>query len=128
MVKRGWGRIVNTASISGQRAGWARTAYGTSKAGLIHLTRQMAMELAPHGITANAVGPGPVETEMTRKALTPEMREAYYAAIPAGRFGQSEETAAAVAFLASEQAGYINGHCLNVDGGFVAAGLKFDND
>lgn len=127
MVKRGWGRIVNVASISGQKAGWGRTAYGTSKAGLIHLTKQMAMELGPLGITANAIGPGPVETDMTRTAHTPKTREAYLQAIPAGRYGLPEEMAAAVAFLASDDAAYINGHCLNVDGGYVAAGIKFDD-
>jgi NAD(P)-dependent dehydrogenase (short-subunit alcohol dehydrogenase family) len=127
MVTRNWGRIINTASISGQRAGWARTAYGTSKAGLIQLTKQMAMELARHGITANAIGPGPIETEMTRSALTPQMREAYHRSVPAGRFGELDEVAAAVSFLVSEDAGYINGHCLNIDGGFVAAGLNFDD-
>lgn len=127
MAKRNWGRIVNVASISGQKAGWGRTAYGTSKAGLIHLTKQMAMELGPLGITANAIGPGPVDTEMTRTGHTPKTREAYLAAIPAGRYGLPEEMAAAVAFLASEEAGYVNGHCLNVDGGYVAGGIKFDD-
>lgn len=127
MVKRKWGRIVNIASISGQKAGWGRTAYGTSKAGLIHLTKQMAMELGALGITANAIGPGPVDTEMTRTGHTPKTREAYIQSIPAGRYGLPEEMAAGVAFLASEEAAYVNGHCLNVDGGYVAAGIKFDD-
>jgi NAD(P)-dependent dehydrogenase (short-subunit alcohol dehydrogenase family) len=127
MTKRKWGRIVNIASISGQKAGWGRTAYGTSKAGVIHLTKQMAMELGPLGITANAIGPGPVDTEMTRTGHTPKTREAYIQSIPAGRYGLPEEMAAGVAFLASEEAAYVNGHCLNVDGGYVAAGIKFDD-
>lgn len=127
MVKRKWGRIVNVASISGQKAGWGRTAYGTSKAGVIHLTRQMAMELGPLGITANAIGPGPVDTEMTKTGHTPKTREAYLQSIPAGRYGLPEEMASAIAFLASDEAAYINGHCINVDGGYVAAGIKFDD-
>lgn len=127
MVKRKWGRIVNVASISGQKAGWGRTAYGTSKAGVIHLTKQMAMELGPLGITVNAIGPGPVDTEMTKTGHTPKTREAYLQSIPAGRYGLPEEMASAIAFLASDESAYINGHCINVDGGYVAAGIKFDD-
>lgn len=127
MLKRRWGRIVNIASISGQRAGWRRTSYGTSKGALIHLTRQMAMELGPLGITANAVGPGPVDSAMSRRSHTPQTREAYHRAIPAGRYGTPEEIAGAVAYLASEDAAYVNGHCLNVDGGYIAGGIKFDD-
>lgn len=127
MVTRKWGRIVNIASISGQRAGWARTSYGTSKGALIHLTRQMAMELAPLGITANAVAPGPVDTALSRRNHTPETRRSYLRAIPAKRYGLPEEIAGAVAYLASEDAGFVNGHCLNVDGGYIAGGITSDD-
>lgn len=123
LVAAGRGRIVNIASISGERAGFGRAAYGTSKAGVIHLTRQFALELAPFGINVNAVAPGPVDTELTRRAYTPEMRASYDELIPQRRFGQPEEMAAAVAFLCSEEAGYVNGHTLVVDGGFTAAGV-----
>ncbi|HZG20858.1 MAG TPA: SDR family oxidoreductase [Herbaspirillum sp.] len=123
MKKRGWGRIVNLTSISGMRASAGRTAYGTSKAALIGLTRQMAIELAPLGITANGVSPGPVDTPLTRATHSEATRSNYLRAIPGARYGTPEEIAAAVSFLASEAAGYINGHILPVDGGFMAAGL-----
>jgi NAD(P)-dependent dehydrogenase (short-subunit alcohol dehydrogenase family) len=123
MIAQGGGRIVNIASISGQRAGTGRTAYGTSKAALIQLTRQMALELAPHGITANAIAPGPVETDMTRAAHTPAQREAYGRFVPLGRYGTPAEIAASALYLVSDAAAYVTGHVLDVDGGFMAAGL-----
>ena len=127
MVKRGGGRIVNVSSISGQRAGWGRTAYGTSKAAVIQLTRQMAMELAPHDVTANAIAPGPVDTDLTRADHTPETRAAYNRMVPLGRYGTIDEMADAAVFLASDESAYITGHVLNVDGGYLAAGIKFDD-
>ena len=117
MVARGGGRIVNISSISGQRAGWGRTAYGTSKAAVIQLTRQIAMELAPHDITANAIAPGPVDTDLTRADHTPETRAAYNAMVPLGRYGTIDEIADAAVFLASDESAYITGHVLNVSGG-----------
>lgn len=117
------GRIVNVASISGIRAGSGRTAYGTSKAGVIQLTKQAAIELAPHGITVNAVAPGPVETEMVKAIHTPETRESYHRLVALHRYGTVDEIAAGVAFLASPEASYITGHTLPVDGGFTAAGM-----
>ena len=123
MRRQGTGRIVNIASVSGIRAGSGRTAYGTSKAGVIHLTRQMALELGPLGITVNAVAPGPVETALVARDHTPDTRAAFNAMIPLHRYGTPEEIAAAVAFLASEEAAYVNGHTLTADGGFVAAGM-----
>lgn len=123
MVPRGRGRIVNIASISGQRASFGRTAYGTSKGAVIQLTRQMALELGPRGITANAIAPGPVDTAMSRSNHTARTRAAYTAAIPTGRYGLVEEIAAAAVYLFSEGAAYVNGHILNLDGGYIAAGI-----
>lgn len=122
MKKRGWGRIVNIASTSGIRAGTGRAGYGTSKAALIGLTRQMAIELAGYGITANAVAPGPIETALAGNHST-AAREAYLRQIPMKRYGMPDDVAAAVAFFVSDDAGYITGQTLAVDGGFVIAGM-----
>lgn len=125
MLKQGWGRIVNIASVAGMRAvGVGRTGYGTSKAAVIGLTRQMAVELAEHGITANAVAPGPVDTPMTRVLHSPEFRKAYTDAIPMARYGTQEEIAAAVAYLVSDGAAYVTGIVIPVDGGFLASGAR----
>jgi len=125
MMRQRWGRIVNIASVAGMRSvGVGRTAYGTSKAAVIALTRQMAVELAEHGITANAVAPGPVDTPMTQVLHTPEFRKSYTDAIPMDRYGTPEEVAGAVAYLASEGAAYTTGIVLPVDGGFLASGAR----
>lgn len=127
MAERGWGRIINIASVAGMRAvGVGRTAYGTSKAALIALTRQMAVELAAHGITANAVCPGPVDTPLTRVLHTEKFRGEYTRAIPMNRYGTTQEVAAVVAFLASDGASYVTGIAMPVDGGFLAAGARPD--
>ncbi|WP_433705218.1 SDR family NAD(P)-dependent oxidoreductase [Paraburkholderia sacchari] len=123
MKAQGWGRIVNIASISGVRASTGRTAYGTSKAALIGLTRQMAVELAEAGITANCVAPGPIETPLTRDHHSPETRQGYHRTVPMRRYGQPADIAETVAFLCSDHAGYITGHMVAVDGGFLAAGI-----
>lgn len=125
MVKRRWGRIVNIASVAGLRAvGTGRTAYGTSKGAVIALTRQMAVELAEHGITANAVAPGPVDTPMTQVLHSAQFREEYSKAIPMNRYGSTGEIAAAVMYLVSEEARYTTGIAMPVDGGFLASGAR----
>jgi NAD(P)-dependent dehydrogenase (short-subunit alcohol dehydrogenase family) len=125
MLRHRWGRIVNIASVAGMRAvGTGRTAYGTSKGAVIALTRQMAVELAEHGITANAVAPGPVDTPMTRVLHSDSFREEYARAIPMERYGMTGEIASAVMYLASEDASYVTGTVLPVDGGFLAAGAR----
>lgn len=126
MVRQGAGRIVNIASISGQRGGQGRAAYGASKAGVILLTRVMAVELAGHGINVNAIAPGPVVTDMSNGTHTEATRRSYHDRIPLQRYGTEPEIAAAAVFLASEEASFVTGHVLNVDGGFQAAGLLFD--
>ncbi len=125
MLRQRWARIVNIASVAGMRAvGSGRTAYGTSKGAVIALTRQMAVELAEYGITANAVAPGPVDTPMTRALHTERFREAYSRAIPMNRYGSTGEVASAVLYLASDDASYVTGAVLPVDGGFLASGAR----
>ena len=119
----GGGAIVNITSISGLRASTLRTAYGTSKAGLAHLTQQQAIELAPLGIRVNAVAPGPVDTAMAKAVHTAEIRAAYHDAIPLNRYGLESELAEVIFFLCSERASYITGQTLAVDGGFEATGI-----
>jgi NAD(P)-dependent dehydrogenase (short-subunit alcohol dehydrogenase family) len=123
MREHGGGAVVNITSISGLRASTLRAAYGTSKAGLAHLTKQLAVELAALGIRVNAVAPGPVETAMARQVHTPQIRADYHDAIPLNRYGLEEELAEAVFFLCSERASYITGQVLCVGGGFDAAGI-----
>jgi NAD(P)-dependent dehydrogenase (short-subunit alcohol dehydrogenase family) len=123
MRDSGGGAIVNVTSVSGLRASALRTAYGTSKAGLAHLTQQQAVELASLGIRVNAVAPGPVDTAMSKAVHSPEIRAAYHDAIPLNRYGLEEELAEAIFFLCSERASYITGQTLAVDGGFEAAGI-----
>ena len=119
----GKGSIVNIASISGVRASTLRIAYGTSKAAIMHLTKQQAVEYGNKGVRANAVAPGPVETEMAKLVHSADIRTSYADAIPLARYGSTDEIANTVYFLCSPQASYINGQILCADGGFDAAGV-----
>ena len=123
MLKTGGGAIVNIASISGLRASTLRVAYGTSKAGVIQLTKQQAAELGAVGIRVNAIAPGPVDTAMAKLVHSPAIRADYHNAIPLGRYGTPEEIASAVGFLCSRAASYVNGQILAVDGGFDSTGI-----
>lgn len=120
---KGKGSIVNIASISGVRASTLRIAYGTSKAAIMHLTKQQAVEYGNKGVRSNAIAPGPVETEMAKLVHSADIRTSYADAIPLARYGTMEEIANAVYFLCSPEAVYINGQILAVDGGFDAAGV-----
>jgi 3-oxoacyl-[acyl-carrier protein] reductase len=116
MLKQRWGRIINITSVFGQTGQAGQANYASSKAGLIGLTMAMAREVASRGITCNAVAPGFIETAMTA-TLSEEFRQTALKMIPLGRVGSGEDVANAVAFLASEEASYITGHVLNVNGG-----------
>ena len=123
MKARKSGAIVNIASISGLRASTLRVAYGTSKAAIIHLTKQYAVELGNFGVRVNAVCPGPVETEMSKLVHSVAIRSDYYDTIPLGRYGSTEEMANLVGFLCSKEASFVNGQYVANDGGFDAAGV-----
>ncbi len=116
MLKARWGRIINITSIFGQMGQVGQANYSASKAGLIGLTMSMAREFASRSITVNAVAPGYIETPMTA-VLAPELKEAVLKMIPLGRVGTDTDVANAVRFLASDDAGYITGHVLDVNGG-----------
>src|ERR1700687_3149775 len=118
MLKQRWGRIINITSVLGQMGQAGQANYAASKAGLIGLTMAMAREVASRNITCNAVAPGFIETSMTA-ALSDEFKLTAVKLIPLGRVGSPEDVASAVCFLASEEASYITGHVLNVNGGLL---------
>jgi NAD(P)-dependent dehydrogenase (short-subunit alcohol dehydrogenase family) len=123
MRAKGWGRIVNVSSISGVRAGTGRLAYGTSKAALIAMTAQFAIESAEWGVTVNAIAPGFVDTPMIRTLHGSSKASTYMDVCPMNRYCSAQEVSNAVLFLASEEASFITGQTLGVDGGFLASGL-----
>lgn len=118
MLKQRCGRIINMASVVGVTGNAGQANYAASKAGIIGLTKAAAREMASRGITVNAIAPGFIETDMT-DVLSDKVKEASVSQIPLGKFGKPEQVAATAAFLASEDAGYITGQVLHVDGGMV---------
>jgi len=116
MIRQRWGRIINISSVVGEAGNAGQANYVASKAGLIGLTKSVAQEIASRNITVNAVAPGFIETDMTA-ALAEDLKSNMLGRIPLKRFGTAEDVAAAVRFLASDEAGYITGHVLDVNGG-----------
>lgn len=124
MAARGHGRIVNVSSVAATRAHENLAAYAASKAGLEALTRQMAFELGPHGIGVNAVAPGPILTPLNYAVLGDDARAARLERMPAGRLGKPSDIASVVAFLASQDAEFLQGAVIPAEGGFFIAGVR----
>jgi NAD(P)-dependent dehydrogenase (short-subunit alcohol dehydrogenase family) len=124
MAREGGGRIVNIASHSGLLGSSGRAAYAAAKGGIIAMTRVMAVDLAEHNITVNCIAPGPIDTLRIRNTQNEERQKAWHAAVPLARYGEPDEIAGVALFLASDDASYVNGQTLAVDGGFTAAGLR----
>ena len=122
-LKETQGAIVNIASISGLRASTLRVAYGTSKAAVIHLTKQYAAELGEYGIRANCVCPGPVRTKLAMAVHSQAIIDAYHDAIPLNRYGTETEIAELICFLCSDKASYVTGQVIAADGGFESTGV-----
>lgn len=126
MVARKSGRIVMIASISGQQVWSGRVAYSSSKAGVVGLMKACAIDLAPHGITVNSVSPGPIATPQTDKLHGEVIRNAVVGATPMARYGRADEVADVIAFLASDDARFVTGHDLVIDGGLTSAAILYD--
>lgn len=122
-LKKTKGAIVNIGSISGLRASTLRVAYGTSKAAVIHLTKQQAAELGEYGIRANCVCPGPVRTKLAMAVHTQDIIDSYHDAIPLNRYGSEDEIASVITFLCSSKASYVTGQIIASDGGFESTGV-----
>lgn len=122
-LKQSKGAIVNIGSISGLRASTLRVAYGTSKAAVIQLSLQQAVELGEYGIRVNTVCPGPVRTKLAMAVHTQDIIDAYHDAIPLNRYGTETEIAEVIAFLLSEKASFVTGQTIAADGGFEATGV-----
>ncbi|TBX28621.1 SDR family NAD(P)-dependent oxidoreductase [Nioella sediminis] len=122
-LKEAKGSIVNIASISGLRASTLRVAYGTSKAGVMHLTQQQAAEWGEWGVRANCICPGPVATKLAMAVHTQDIIDAYHDAIPLNRYGSEEEIGNVIVFLCSAKASYVTGQVIAVDGGFQSTGI-----
>lgn len=122
-LKAGTGSVVNIASISGLRASTLRVAYGTSKAAVMQLSKQQAVELGEYGIRVNCVAPGPVRTKLAMAVHTQDIIDAYHDAIPLNRYGQEHEIGEVIYFLCSQKASFVTGQVIAVDGGFEATGV-----
>ncbi len=125
MAPRGFGRIINISSVAGMRGIPGRSAYGASKGGVNTLTQVMAVEFGAFGITVNAIAPGPINTPLTDRMHTDATRRAYTDAMPLRRYGTLAEAAGVASFLASDDAAFVTGHTLPVDGGMAASGPSF---
>jgi NAD(P)-dependent dehydrogenase (short-subunit alcohol dehydrogenase family) len=123
LLQKACGAVVNIASISGLRASTLRVAYGTSKAGVMHLSQQQAAEWGEHGVRVNCICPGPVRTKLAMAVHTQDIIDAYHDAIPLGRYGSEEEIGNVITFLCSEKASYVTGQVISVDGGFQSTGI-----
>lgn len=128
MAERRFGRIILIASNCAQRASSHRANYNAAKGGVISLMQSAAIELATRGVTVNAISPGPIETPMSRRNHPPALRDAILRVTPARRYGEANEIAAAAAYLASDEASYVTGHELTIDGGTGAALYMFHDD
>ena len=116
MLDQGWRRVINVSSVNGQKGAFGQTNYSAAKAGMHGFTKALAQEVVKKGVTVNTISPGYVETDMTR-AITEKAHGDWAAQIPLGRLGTTADVAAAVCFLASDEASYITGHVLSVNGG-----------
>ena len=121
MLEKGWGRIINISSVNGQKGQFGQTNYSTAKAGLHGFTMALAQEVASKGVTVNTVSPGYIATEMVRAVPKEVLDTKIIPQIPVGRLGESEEIARAVVFLAADSAGFVNGACLDINGGHYMA-------